>query len=747
MSDQIITQVLTTSKQLPLNMGLIDTDNSYITVNDFQNKYAQSNDFFLLHINIRSINKNLERLEELLVELGKLPDIIAISETKLQAKFNFCLNGYNFIQNNSSTKAGGVGMFIKNHINYTVTDEYNLNCFGCEEMWIKINMNHSTKVFSVLYRHPKSNLVQFSESLENSLTILNKQKLTYYISGDTNIDLLQNKTNNNIKNYSDMLFSMGCLPLVKFPTRISNSSSTLIDHIYTNNILHKNTTYILINDLSDHLPVLTLLHIVKNTPKNVCTIHIRDTKNFNSEKFLNDLEEALRNLSCEEGSINNHFNNFISKFENVLNIHAPMRRQTKKEKIIMQKQWLTKGIIISSKIKNKLFQLSLNGKPEDIKRYKNYRNKLSHIKEQSKKNYFQKILTDSKHNLKLLWKTINDITKFKNKQQESIKEIVNDENKTITDPVEMANTFNTYFSTIGSKLASKIDKPSNNCHYSCNSYISNKMTSFFLNPITMYDIVKHINNLNPVKSSGPCKIPIKYIKMSMNIIAPLLAKLYNQCIIEGTFPSILKIAQVVPIFKNGPKEKCCNYKPISLLSPFSKIFEKCIYEQLYSYLNLNIVSAYAPQINYSMEEKNDFWEDLDGLIESISKEERIVLGADLNGHVGEGNIGDEEIMGRYGAGTRNKKGSMVVDFGKRMDLAIVNTYFKKKDKHRVTYKSGGKSTQVDYVMCRRRNLKEMCDCKVILNECVAKQHRMVVCKMALMVKKKKAEKVKPKIRW
>ena len=137
----------------------------------------------------------------------------------------------------------------------------------------------------------------------------------------------------------------------------------------------------------------------------------------------------------------------------------------------------------------------------------------------------------------------------------------------------------------------------------------------------------------------------------------------------------------------------------------------------------------------------------DGLIESISKEERTVLGADLNGHVSEGNIGDEEIMGRFGAGTRNKEGSMVVDFGKTMDLAILNTYFKKKDEHRVTYKSGGKSTQVDYVMCRRRNLKEICDCKVIVNECVAKQHRMVVCKMVLMVKKKKAEKVNPKIRW
>ena len=113
---------------------------------------------------------------------------------------------------------------------------------------------------------------------------------------------------------------------------------------------------------------------------------------------------------------------------------------------------------------------------------------------------------------------------------------------------------------------------------------------------------------------------------------------------------------------------------------------------------LNIVSPYAPQVNNSMEEKNNFWEDLDGLIESISKEERIVLCADLSGHVGEGNVGNEEIMGRYGAGTRNKEGSMVVEFGKRMDLAIVNTYFKNKDKHRVTYKSGEKSTQVDYVM-------------------------------------------------
>ena len=93
---------------------------------------------------------------------------------------------------------------------------------------------------------------------------------------------------------------------------------------------------------------------------------------------------------------------------------------------------------------------------------------------------------------------------------------------------------------------------------------------------------------------------------------------------------------------------------------------------------LNIVSAYAPRVNNSMEEKNYFWEDLDGLIKSISTEDRIVLGADFNGHVREGNIGREEIMGRYGAGTRNKEGSMLVDFGKRMNLAIVNIISRRK---------------------------------------------------------------------
>ncbi|KAK3569805.1 hypothetical protein QTP86_005795 [Hemibagrus guttatus] len=162
---------------------------------------------------------------------------------------------------------------------------------------------------------------------------------------------------------------------------------------------------------------------------------------------------------------------------------------------------------------------------------------------------------------------------------------------------------------------------------------------------------------------------------------------------------------------------------------------------------LNVVSGYAPQVGCELEEKERFWSELDEVMESIPMGERVLIGADFNGHVGEGNTGDEEVMGKFGVKERNLEGQMVVDFAKRMDMGVVNTYFQKREEHRVTYKSGGRSTQVDYILCRRGNLKEISDCKVVVGESVARQHRMVVCRMTLMVCKKKRSEIEKKTKW
>ncbi|KAK3539601.1 hypothetical protein QTP70_010244 [Hemibagrus guttatus] len=162
---------------------------------------------------------------------------------------------------------------------------------------------------------------------------------------------------------------------------------------------------------------------------------------------------------------------------------------------------------------------------------------------------------------------------------------------------------------------------------------------------------------------------------------------------------------------------------------------------------LNVVSGYAPQVGCELEEKERFWSELDEVMESIPTGERVVIGTDFNGHVDEGNRGDEEVMAKFGVKERNLEGQMVVDFAKRMDMAVVNTYFQKREEHRVTYKSGGRRTQVDYILCRRGNLKEISDCIVVVGESVARQHRMVVCRMTLMVCKTKRSKIEKKTKW
>ena len=101
------------------------------------------------------------------------------------------------------------------------------------------------------------------------------------------------------------------------------------------------------------------------------------------------------------------------------------------------------------------------------------------------------------------------------------------------------------------------------------------------------EILLHIRQLDSTKSSGTDGIPIKYVKMSATIITTILTNLHNHCITKGIFPEVLKIAKVIPIHKQGPKEICSNYCSISLLSPFAKLFEKCIHEQLSLFFESN----------------------------------------------------------------------------------------------------------------------------------------------------------------
>ena len=145
----------------------------------------------------------------------------------------------------------------------------------------------------------------------------------------------------------------------------------------------------------------------------------------------------------------------------------------------------------------------------------------------------------------------------------------------------MADIFNIYFSEIGQKMASDIENLNCTYEFSCTSLIPQTKSTFFLKPITNQEVLTHSQALYPANSAEPDCIPSKFVAIGAQIIATVLVDLYNNCIIKEIYPNLLKIDQIVPIYKHVGKDICCNYRSMSILSPRSKIFEKCLHDRLY----------------------------------------------------------------------------------------------------------------------------------------------------------------------
>ena len=224
---------------------------------------------------------------------------------------------------------------------------------------------------------------------------------------------------------------------------------------------------------------------------------IRDSKNFVADDFLTDLNnEMLSNLSTSNDDPNTMCCNFIEIFLKTLNVHAPLRKKTRKEQQLSKKPWITKGVLMSNKTKNKLCIQMLKTNNEETKtHWKVYR--ISRRK-QTQLHYNTKI-NQVQHNGGLLWKTIKDIIKYKNTKQQGITVIKDENDELIDNPQQMSNIFNEYFSNLGRNMASKIPNPSSSQSPTSSLQTFNK--SFFLKPISVEEVFNQIMYLNPLKST------------------------------------------------------------------------------------------------------------------------------------------------------------------------------------------------------------------------------------------------------
>ena len=142
----------------------------------------------------------------------------------------------------------------------------------------------------------------------------------------------------------------------------------------------------------------------------------------------------------------------------------------------------------------------------------------------------------------------------------------------------ITNAFNKYFIEVGPKLASNIKSNINPT-----SYVSGITSSIYIPDITEIEIRNVVNTLKN-SSPGWDEIQPKMFKSFIDLYINPLMTLINMSFKQGVFPAELKIAKVIPIYKTGNKKDISNYRPISVLSFFSKIFEKIMYNYLIGFI-------------------------------------------------------------------------------------------------------------------------------------------------------------------
>ena len=195
--------------------------------------------------------------------------------------------------------------------------------------------------------------------------------------------------------------------------------------------------------------------------------------------------------------------------------------------------------------------------------------------------------------MKMLWSGIRSIINIKSKKFCNISQIVNN-GEFIQNPKEIAKIFNNYFVNIAGKVDSEIPRTKKNPL----DYLGKQLdASFFLSPSDsyLYKIECIISQRKNGKAAGPYSIPCNLLKMlTLPHISPMLTILINESFNTGVFPDKLKIAKVITLlYKKG----AAYYRPISLLSIFSKIFEKIMHERLYNFLESNAV-LYSLQFGF-----------------------------------------------------------------------------------------------------------------------------------------------------
>ena len=337
------------------------------------------------HINIKSLPKHYDELEIYLNSLNFNFSFIALSQTWLDEYKQglYELPNYTSINEFRKNKKGvGVSLYIADYLKFKRRHDLEYFDSEMESLFIEIEGGmfnlECNLIIGVLYRMPNACVDVFNEMICDVLNIVQKERKICYFIGDLNIDLLKCENHKPTATFLENWYTYSVFPLITKPTRITNESATLIDHVLTNNfdVNSKHMQGILCTSISDHYAIF---HIAGNAENASFGVEIspilqRNYSQRNINNFLNEVNEIEWSGITEMDDAQQAYSAFHKLLAEKYVSWFPFRKIAKRYH--HNKPWLTAGLKESIKIKNKLYVKRLKGGNTEDKceQYRIYRN-------------------------------------------------------------------------------------------------------------------------------------------------------------------------------------------------------------------------------------------------------------------------------------------------------------------------------------------------------------------------------------
>ena len=564
----------------------------------------------MLFHNIRSAKgPGLELFEAEIRRWGIPWDIIGLAETWLDAESEKFLNirGFSAVCASREKKSGGgVALLIKEGLIYRERKDLGVFKEGIiESAFVEMvrGEGRGNEVVGVIYRPPGGNVAEFNEELGQILS-KTRGKNTYLL-GDFNLDLLQADKHKPTNDFLQGLYVGGFYPLISLPTRITDTSATLIDNIWTNNLLAEMSSGLITVRISDHLPAYAFVGGNIQGSEGIKQGNQGWHRTINDSKIARFAED-LSNWNFDEAramGVEANVARFRNEFRDLYDRAFPWSRNKKNRKD-EQKPWLDnqelKTLIAE---KSKLYSLKVKGRLDDNgrERLAEVTKQVNSMRQKLKRTYFQQKLERIKGNLKATWEVLGEALRGKKSKLGGAPCSYFEENGVgVTDGNKIVKGFCDFYCKIGPDLAKKVPAEHER---NFKDYLGDRVEeSLYWRPTSPIEVEEFCQALDGNKGMGWDGISPRVIKAVAREISGPLSRLFNCCMREGYYPASFKVARVVPVFKAEDQTQFSNYRPVSVLPVLSQVFERILKARLVQFLgkhDIIIPSQYGFRAGHS----------------------------------------------------------------------------------------------------------------------------------------------------